>query len=275
MSDEERTYSDPSFGYDGERIEKGEQEILFAMGDTALLNAFLQSDLDARGFQIYNLGGVLPPTTALPTGSILDFAGSLAPGGFLLCDGAAVDRTIYAALYAALGSDMSPWGQGDGSSTFNVPDLRGRVPVGAGTGSGLTNRALAATGGEENHALSIAELAAHTHVQNAHTHVQNSHTHAQNAHGHNDNGHTHPPGTGTGYRMLVGTGGSGASTAGAVIATAGNTGIGHASIATTTATNQAAVASNQDTTATNQNTGSGTGHNTMPPFVVLNRIIKT
>lgn len=56
-----------------------------------------------------------------------------------------------------------PWGKGDGSTTFNVPDLRGRTSIGSGTGSGLTARNLAATGGEETHQLTIGELAAHTH----------------------------------------------------------------------------------------------------------------
>ena len=115
--------------------------------------------------------GIQGQSTFLPAGSVIDFAGSTAPSGFLLCDGSAVSRTTYSALYTALGGASSPWGQGDGSTTFNVPDLRGRAIVGVGTGTGLTNRALAATGGEENHQLTIAELASHTHVQNAHSHT--------------------------------------------------------------------------------------------------------
>lgn len=55
------------------------------------------------------------------------------PGGWLLCDGRAVSRTTYAALYTALGGGSSPYGQGDGSSTFNLPDYRGRGLVGKGT----------------------------------------------------------------------------------------------------------------------------------------------
>jgi microcystin-dependent protein len=58
----------------------------------------------------------------LPTGMILPFGGTTAPDGFLDCDGSAVSRTTYADLFAAIGTT---WGTGDGSTTFNVPDLRG------------------------------------------------------------------------------------------------------------------------------------------------------
>lgn len=74
-----------------------------------------------------------------------------APSGWLLCDGSAVSRTEYATLYAAIGDT---WGAGDGSTTFNLPDLRGRAPIGAGTGSGLTARTLGDSIGVETHAHS-------------------------------------------------------------------------------------------------------------------------
>jgi microcystin-dependent protein len=80
--------------------------------------------------------------------------------GCLLCDGAAVSRDDYAALFAAIGST---YGDGDHSTTFNVPDYRGRAIVGAGAGTGLTNRALGSHGGEEKHVLTTAELASHSH----------------------------------------------------------------------------------------------------------------
>lgn len=65
------------------------------------------------------------------------WGGASVPAGWLLCDGAAVSRTTYAALWTAIGTTH---GAGNGSTTFNVPDLRGRVPVGSGQGVGLTNR---------------------------------------------------------------------------------------------------------------------------------------
>ena len=60
-------------------------------------------------------------------GDIKLSAAATPPVGWLRCDGLAVSRSTYAALYAALGGPSSPWGQGDGSSTFNLPDLQGRV----------------------------------------------------------------------------------------------------------------------------------------------------
>lgn len=97
-----------------------------------------------------------------PAGRIEQYGGSSVPAGWLECDGSAVSRTTYARLFTAV---ASTWGAGDGSTTFNVPDFRGRTLIGKGTGSGLTARALAATGGEEAHSQTIAEMAAHTHVQ--------------------------------------------------------------------------------------------------------------
>jgi microcystin-dependent protein len=207
--------------------------------------------------------------SAVPTGTILDFAGGTAPAGYLLCDGAAVSRTDYSALYAVLGGSSSPWGQGDGTTTFNVPDLRGRTAVGMGLGTGLTDRALGAKGGEEKHALTIAELAAHTHVQNSHNHTQNAHNHTQNAHTHTQVAHSHDV-----YRTQTTVSG------GNVMVPSGTTTNPYATSSETpainaaTAVNIAATATNIAATATNQNTGSNTGHNTMPPFTVVNKIIK-
>ena len=99
-------------------------------------------------------------TAAIPVGFVGPYAGSSAPNGWLFCDGSAVNRTAYAALFSAIGTTYGP---GDGSTTFNLPDLRGRAPIGVGQGSGLTNRALAASGGEEAHTLSAAEMPAHSH----------------------------------------------------------------------------------------------------------------
>ncbi len=82
------------------------------------------------------------------------------PAKFLLENGAEVSRSTYADLFAVIGTTFGS----TSGSTFTLPDSRGRVTVGAGTGSGLTPRTLAATGGEESHVLSIAEMPAHTHT---------------------------------------------------------------------------------------------------------------
>jgi microcystin-dependent protein len=79
----------------------------------------------------------------------------------MLCDGSAISRSLYPDLFALIGTT---WGAGDGSTTFNLPDMRGRFVLGMGQGAGLANRALAAIGGEENHQLAVTELASHTHT---------------------------------------------------------------------------------------------------------------
>ncbi len=96
----------------------------------------------------------------LPVGTLVDYAASSTPTGWLLCDGAAVLRSTYASLFAVIGVT---WGVGDGSTTFNVPDFRGRTTIGSGAGTGLTARTLAANGGFETHTLTSAEMPAHVH----------------------------------------------------------------------------------------------------------------
>lgn len=109
-------------------------------------------------------GGVLPTSIGIvPAGGIISYGGSAAPNGYLLCDGSAVSRSTYSALFTVIGA---AYGAGDGSTTFNIPDMRGRSPLGTGTGSGLTSRSIGQSGGEENHALSVAELASHQHGYN-------------------------------------------------------------------------------------------------------------
>ena len=103
----------------------------------------------------------------VPTGAIMPFAGSAAPAGWLLCDGTAVSRTGYAALFAVT---STTYGVGNGSTTFNVPDIRGRLPLGSGTGSGLTARSRGQSGGAEDHTILEAELATHNHGVGAHIH---------------------------------------------------------------------------------------------------------
>lgn len=106
----------------------------------------------------------------IPVGGMLDYAGSTAPDSYLFCYGQALSRTAYADLYAVLGTF---YGSGDGSTTFNVPDKRGRVTAGkddmggtsanrlTGQTGGLNGDNLGAVGGEEAHQLLINETPAH------------------------------------------------------------------------------------------------------------------
>lgn len=87
----------------------------------------------------------------VPTGTIVPFAGSSAPTGWLLCDGGQYSTSSYSTLYTVIGTTY-----GGGNGSFKVPDLRGRMPVGKNYG---TFSALGRTGGEENHVLTNAEMA--------------------------------------------------------------------------------------------------------------------
>ena len=95
--------------------------------------------------------------TALPLlGEMRQFAGSTAPSKWLICDGSAVSRTTYADLFAVIGTT---YGTGDGSTTFNLPDMKGRTAIGSST-----SYALGSKGGEANHTLTIAEMPNHGHL---------------------------------------------------------------------------------------------------------------
>ena len=102
----------------------------------------------------------------VPVGCVMSYAGTTAPGGWLFCDGSAVSRTTYATLFGVIGTTF---GAGDGSTTFNLPDLRGRVAVGKDNMGGTSaNRVTGAgtqgaTGGVETHTLSISEMPSHAH----------------------------------------------------------------------------------------------------------------
>ena len=111
----------------------------------------------------------------MPTSTILPYAGSAAPTGYFLCDGSAKSRTTYAGLFAIIGTT---YGVGDGSTTFNIPDLRGRVIAGqddmggssanrltnpASTINGIDGDGLGNTGGSETHTLLTAQMPSHDH----------------------------------------------------------------------------------------------------------------
>ena len=114
---------------------------------------------------------VTPPGAALssvPTGAIMSWSSVAIPDGWLACDGRAVSRADTARLFAVIGTT---YGAGDGTTTFNLPDLRGRAIVGldnmggsaANVITGSWARNVGGVFGEENHQLTIAEMPAHTH----------------------------------------------------------------------------------------------------------------
>jgi len=170
-----------------------------------------------------------------PVGVVVPFAGTGAPTGWLMCFGQAVSRSTYANLFTVI---STTYGIGDGSTTFNLPDLRGRVAAGldnmGGTDAGRLDWANAAgtTGGAQTHTLTISEMPSHTHVQDAH-----------------------------GHQFLGKFGGS--TTISSTLSSPGSAnvyGLDNSYIG--------------NTTATNQNTGGGGAHNNMQPTILLNYIIK-
>ena len=196
-----------------------------------------------------------------PAGIVMPFAGSTAPQGYLLCDGSAVSRTDYADLFTAIGT---VYGAGDGSTTFNVPDLSGRVVLGVSQ-----SHALGSTGGEATHTLTEQELPAHSHVVPAHGHNNDitattpalSHTVTQAVFKYNS-----PNYRGTGNNQAIWAYG-GAGAAGASRAT--NAAVAKHDPAACTATGSVTMSD----PSVSSSFGTGGSHNNMQPYVVVNYII--
>lgn len=102
-------------------------------------------------------------------GEIVTFAGVESPDPkWLVCDGSSLLRTDYPDLFNVIGTVYGA----DDSDHFNIPDLQGRSPAGAGAGAGLSAVAVGEEYGEENHVLSVGELAAHSHTDSGHSHAE-------------------------------------------------------------------------------------------------------
>ena len=109
---------------------------------------------------------------SIPVGSVMPYAGSTNPTNWLFCAGQAISRSTYADLFTIIGTT---YGVGDGSTTFNIPDLRGRLVAGqddmggtsanrlTGLSGGVDGDVLGASGGAETHTLTTTEMPSHTH----------------------------------------------------------------------------------------------------------------
>jgi microcystin-dependent protein len=223
----------------------------------------------------------------VPTGTVIMYIATTAPTGFLLCNGSEVSRITYSRLFNVIGTT---YGVGNNSTTFNLPDLRGRSPLGFGQGTNLTNRTLNQTGGSETHTLTVAEMPTHNHTAStnstgAHTHTgttatEGSHTHSGTTSVNGEHNHTSSRAIGDRWADAPDggndTGGVIGSYDNPLTSTNGNhshtftTGGGTAHSHTFT------TASNGDHThtVTVNNNGSNNAHNNMSPFIVLNFIIK-
>lgn len=190
---------------------------------------------------------------SVPVGTVSQTARATAPTGYLICDGSAISRTTYSDLFTAIGT---AYGSGDGSTTFNVPNLKGKVPVGRDS-SQTEFDTLGETGGAKTHTLTTDELPAHAHSM-AHTHTFSGTTSTDGYHAHN-----------TWNLYTVAAGG------GAVMTGAPGDGRGNATDGQGSHSHTYSGTTSASSASTTGNAGTGAAHNNLQPYVVLNYIIKT
>ena len=168
-------------------------------------------------------------------GTILWYGFSSVPANWLACDGSAVSRTTYSALFTAIGT---AYGVGDGATTFNLPDYRGRAPMGAGAGSSLTARSVGDSVGAETVGLDETQIPSHNHSVT-------------------DPGHTHT------WPSVGEDAGGGGSSRRIVSGSGGTTDIQTSSVVV------------GEVTVFVNNRGAGTPHNNVQPSLCVGCIIKT
>jgi microcystin-dependent protein len=193
----------------------------------------------------------------MPAGAIVHYPTNAAPTGYQACDATAINRIANPLLFALIGTTF---GTGDGSTTFNVPDIRGRVIAGWDSGvatgrltgvatGGVSAGTVGTAGGEQAHTLTQSELASHSHTDTGHTHVIT------------DPGHTH---LGAGGAVFIVQGGVTSLGAGGALNTSTAAATASATNGLTLGTGQAAI----------QATGSNSQHNTVQPTIIMLPCIK-
>lgn len=212
----------------------GNAAVIAATGPDTNINI----NLTPKGTGSVLFGGAAP--ALVPTGSVMPFAGTTEPAGWLFSFGQAVSRSTYAALFATVGTT---YGAGDGSTTFNLPDLRGRVAAGqddmggtsanrlTGQSGGVDGDTLGGTGGFETNTLTEAQMPAHRHASGVL--MKNDHN----------------------------------------VGVYGNTTLGVPGLATQSH-NEGFGDTNNTFQPWTQTVGSGSAHNNVQPTIILNYIIK-
>lgn len=235
------------------------QDIRDAVGNSLDRNGTggMRAPLLMGGNPIQNLTPGTNPTDAatvgqvsgalFPPGSVIDFAGSAIPSGWLLCGGQSISRTTYAALFAVIGTTF---GSVNGTS-FSLPDCRGRATAGRDFDSGGVAARLSATtmapnattlgavGGTQTHTLTEGQMPAHTHAVTGTTNTTGAHTHTAQ---------------GAAFSFTGAGGGANADVADVTTSSAGD----HSHTVTGTAAS----------------TGGGAAHPIVQPTILFNKIIK-
>lgn len=217
-----------------------------------------------------------------PVGAVMDYTGATAPSGWFLANGSTASRTTYADLFALIGTI---YGAGDGSTTFHLPDYRGRVLAGSddmGSGAALrltgttmsgNGQALGETGGTQTHALGTGELPSHSHSVNINSTSAGSHNHAIT-----DPTHTHLiPSAGN---ILIQSGGTGVAgtTNGNQVPSSNTYAFINPSTAVVAASTGISIQNNgshaHNVSGNTGSAGSGSAHLNIQPTIVTYKIIK-
>ena len=212
----------------------GKSMAIGKMSEAGTNDTKLEIALDTDFSSIPTVNGNPIGAADVPVGTVLPYTSTSVPSGYLLCDGSAISRTTYAQLFAVIGTT---YGSGDGSTTFNLPNLQGRFVLGK-SGS----YALASTGGAATVTLTTDQIPSHTHTQKSCT---------------NPGDHAHNTWNTFSFRHASG---------GVTTTCTGDSGDGRG--------NATQGAGGHTHTITLNDTGGGQAHNNMPPYITLVYMIK-
>ena len=249
--------------------------------NTGILFTYYSDGTSSQWVEV--LSSAVPNVTEImPSGTVTQTARLTAPTGWLLCEGQSVSRATFARLFDAIGTT---YGSGDGSTTFTLPNLQGRVPVGRDT-TQTEFDTLGETGGDKTVAITEAQLPSHSHTAPNHSHSFSGTTSGESGHTHGVTGlRINESGSGielvaqSDGNLVIYSGGAAQGFGGRALSSSFREwGIGRASDTKTTTGSSGHTHTYSGTTGnaspTTNATGSGQAHQNLQPYVVLNYIIK-